>query len=454
MKLVFLMSSLVGAFGADCAKGSMRLTDAQVTVFQTAKGTNGWCSKKEATSAATCNSGCCMADLTKCGVPLYNGAGLASTCDAGKYGGAAPDKATTVATYKSDCCVAVATCATSYGASAAGTICPAGKKYKASSAATKCTGDTTTCAALVSTCCELDVLKCGGLTVTCVSPKTSGNTRRRTSSDTWKNKATTEANKLTDCCTAMATCATAGYTCDAGYEKDTTKTTAVCHGQTGAFGSYSFDSCGYTCCKKDVTKCGGLMPMSSLPQSACASTHYYYSQRADELAAKSKTSTAATKLTDCCTTKAKCKAATCNPGYKMKATVAELDCESDALSCARGTTCCEKDVLKCGGLDSIVCVAGTYNECASVPKSSSYTTSTMSEDEKKAAKAAALVAYSACLNKAATDATKATACCTAKGKCSDFRTSRQISGQANATNAQMLPGTFLLVVLSVIGAVW
>lgn len=444
MKLVFLMSSLVGAFGADCHPGSMHMTDAQVKLLTDAKvsNTKGWCSKKEATSKATCDSGCCQPDLTKCGIPGYNGAGLALQCDAGKYGPnteAYNGKATTVATFKTDCCVAVATCASSYGASAEGTVCPAGKKYKTSSAETKCTGGTKECKALESTCCEPDVLKCGGLTVECASPKTSGgNKMDKAALETWKNKATTEAKKLDDCCVATATCATAGYTCAAGYEKDTTKATTVCAGQTGAAGYYSLAMCPSTCCKKDVKKCGGLMTAST--QSSCASTHYYYASSTDEMAAKNKASAEATKTTDCCTTKAKCKAATCGAGMKMKASVAEVDCASDAASCASGTTCCEKDVTKCGGLDSIVCAAGTYNECGGSLSSSANT--------------ATKTAWEACLNKAATDATKATACCTAKGKCSDFKTAVSASALVSKTAAQMLPGTFLLVVLSAIGAVW
>lgn len=440
MKLVFLMSSLVGAFGADCEKGYVHRTDAQITSGQAdAGGLLGWCSNKEAASKSTCQTGCCVADPNKCG--SY------TTCPTGKYNGVDGDTATTATTYQTTCCVAVATCATSYGASLTGAAsCAAnpGWKYKTSSAATLCSGGTTSCKYIAAaSCCEKDVLKCGGLTVACASPKTSGNTRRRSTAAqiAWGNKATTEANKLTDCCTTTAaTCANADATgvngCNVGYEKDTTKATELCAGQTGTGGYYRLDKCYSTCCKLDVTKCGGL------GATGCTATQYTFNptNSAASIAWAGKTSAAATKATDCCTTKAKCAAGTCPAGYKMKASVTTTDCTSDAASCGVGTTCCEKDVLKCGGLASIVCAAGTYNACAGSCSGCSV--------------AATKTAWDACLNKAATEATKNTACCTAKGKCSAFKAAVSASALVSKTAAQMLPGAFLLVVLSAIGAVW
>merc|ERR1719265_1248078 len=72
----------------------------------------------------------------------------------------------------------------------------------------------------------------------------------------------------------------------------------------------------------------------------------------------------------------------------MKTGVENTDCIGDAASCAYGSTCCEMDNTKCGGL-SVTCTGSTYKPSTDAWKSTP-----------------------------ATDANKATACCVAKAKCS------------------------------------
>merc|ERR1711957_802751 len=101
----------------------------------------------------------------------------------------------------------------------------------------------------------------------------------------------------------------------------------------------------------------------------------------------------------CCTAKATCAVAKCPSGYKKKVKVDGLSCASNAASCAVGNTCCEKNTASCGGLTGVACAYGSYD----VSTTWSATTKQVAKD--------------AWNNKAATDATKNTACCTEKAQC-------------------------------------
>lgn len=413
MKIVLLTSSLVGAFGADCAKGYKHKATFAATDVCSTKGT----------SSSVCNTGCCVKDVLKCGGQTT---ALMATCATGFYWGADGDKATTTATAKTDCCVAVATCATSMVPK---DWCPAGYKYNSANKDTKCTGGISSCTAIAGTCCMKDVLKCGGLDVTCASGKVPNNGRRRTTTDAWRNKATKESTKLTDCCMDKATCAFAG-TCSAGYVKDTAKTSSTTI--TGQDNYYS--TAGYTststngCCKLDVTKCAAYSATAG-----CDATHYNVATENPGKAA-----TATSKKTDCCAVKAKCSAHTCGAG-KKKNTV--TDCTMGTTSCEGA--CCVKDPLKCGGIASIVCPTATsYKEFNTRPSTAGATQT----------------AWDAWANQATTEADKnkcsctAKGCCTAKGTCTAFKAAVSASALVSKTAAQMLPGALLIVVLSALVA--
>merc|ERR1712216_178385 len=109
----------------------------------------------------------------------------------------------------------------------------------------------------------------------------------------------------------------------------------------------------------------------------------------------------------CCTTLATCAVAVCPAGSKKKTAdgVDKLSCTSDAASCNTvGGACCESDTATCGGLTSITCAYGFYAENDFFVYSG----------DKKTPKAV----VDAWLSKPATEATKNTACCTAKATCS------------------------------------
>jgi hypothetical protein len=213
--------------------------------------------------------------------------------------------------------------------------------------------------------------KCGGLSPKCASGMYAG---------VDANTAATETNKNTACCTAVATCATMTKTCAPGWKRKTSAATTKCSGGPSTCSTE-------TCCEADVTKCGGLGTITCVASKVRAASKVFGNKAAKE----------ATKLDDCCVAKATCAAAgyTCPAGYKRNKDTTSV-CEGqtvyhlDVTKCAVGSTCCEKDVLKCGGLSNPTCASDTsYYEATTAWK-----------------------------NTPATDATKNTACCMAKAKCS------------------------------------
>merc|ERR1712080_619443 len=137
-----------------------------------------------------------------------------------------------------------------------------------------------------------------------------------------------------------------------------------------------------TCCAADTTTCGGAA------SPVCAADKYYPGTDSWKIMPAGK----------CCTAKETCAVAVCAAGYKKKANVDSLSCASDRASCA-SDKCCEKDNTKCGGLTGISCAFGSYDE-----------RTTWTAKTTKAAQ-------DAWNNKPATEATKNTACCTAKAAC-------------------------------------
>lgn len=322
---------------------------------------------------------CCEKDVTKCG-------GLRGfVCPPGKEPGSSyawKEIATTDATKNTDCCVAKTTCGTW------ASVCRAGYKMIAGvSAKIVAYGPHITC-------CTSDPLKClskhGSLS--CASGKVNPLTFHPQNDEefdlleSWKNTACTDTNKNTNCCWDMPTCASA--TCPAGYKMKTGVSATTCP-------TFFVSSCsaGSTCCEPDPLKCGGLTGIS------CAVTKYAESS-SDTW--KNTAATDSNKNTNCCAVKATCAstAYTCPAGYKKKTGVDSTTCVGAAATCAYGTTCCEMDKTKCGGLTGILCLTSSkYLE--------SYWVSEAAQDTWK--------------NKTATEATKSAACCTAKATCAAFQ---------------------------------
>jgi hypothetical protein len=101
-----------------------------------------------------------------------------------------------------------------------------------------------------------------------------------------------------------------------------------------------------------------------------------------------------------------------------------------------------KDVLKCGGVSTIVCPTATsYKEFGTRPSTDT----------------AKQTAWDAWANQATTEVNKAKlstagGCCTAKGTCTAFKAAVSASALVSKTAAQMLPGALLIVVLSALVA--
>jgi len=191
------------------------------------------------------------------------------------------------------------------------------------------------------------------------------------------------ATKLLNCCAQIATCGSKFYSCPVGFKKRDVRATSPCAGLDAS-------SCaeGDKCCIKDDSKCGGLDGID------CPADKYF----PDSL--KGAPATNANKLTTCCVVKAPCAAGTCPSGWKPKPDAAALPCPRNAASC-RKETCCERDTTKCGGLLAIACAAGFYDES----NGGAWPAGT---------KQATRDAWN---NKPAIEATKNTACCTAKAAC-------------------------------------
>jgi len=208
------------------------------------------------------------------------------------------------------------------------------------------------------------------------------------------------------CCVAKATCATA--TCPAGYKADTTKTQVQCAGaectakevllQAGNVVAANNDGYNKECCSLDTTKCGGTATHT------CPNNKYYPGDKAAAGTGYDADWLGVSATQGCCTAKATCANAKCPAGWKKKANVDQLSCSTGHASCiaeqANGEAkCCEKDVTTCGGLKGITCAYGTFDESA-----------TWTADTTQAVK-------DAWNSKAATEATKNTACCTAQAAC-------------------------------------
>merc|ERR1719498_601880 len=156
-----------------------------------------------------------------------------------------------------------------------------------------------------------------------------------------------------------------------------------------------------------------------MSMSDCTGTKYLpmsFSTVSDSDAWKNTAATAATKAADCCRTKAKCGTPTCPAGYKAKASVSTTDCTGDAASCS-SSTCCEADVTKCGGL-SVTCATTHYKYGQDAAGSTTKVT--------------------AWKNTAATDATKATACCTTRATCSAYTCPAGYKDKVNKTTTSCL----------------
>merc|ERR1719440_1213652 len=179
---------------------------------------------------------------------------------------------------------------------------------------------------------------------------------------------------------------TLGLTCPAGKKaKATPAATDLCT-KSMADASFTTDTARVAacslCCVADALTCGGITGIS------CGSDKYSMTGTTWSGTA----TTSSTKNTDCCTAKATCASTyTCPAGMKKKTGVASTKCTGNAASCATGTTCCEKDAAKCGGVPAanMTCGSGKYQ--------------TATTDAWK--------------NTAGTAANFATNCCTAKATC-------------------------------------
>jgi len=405
-----LVSFVVGSSALACGPGSK---------FKAALATS-YCKYGPASPAADCGvspTECCIVDPLTCG-----GLRTGITCATGKYVAKTDDaKKTAEATKVVDCCSDVKTCAdTSYA-------CAAGYKKKAAATpVTKCTGAAATC---VTPCCEKDVAKCGGLSgIVCAAgfynEFTSLFTLQATK-DVWVNKAATDDTKNTACCTAVATCASTTYNCPAGYKKKAAATPA-----TKCTGPAATCATGATCCEADTAKCGGLSSIT------CAAGKF---KGADD-AWKNKAATDETKATACCAAQADCTQSgyACPAGWKKIASKTSADkCTGAALTCASGSTCCEKDPKKCGGLTGIACPATHFDE------STKFTERKISAADQNTWK-----------NKAATDATKNSACCTKRTTCDLYKAATTTSSALVSGSAHWQPGSFIPVALFALASLW
>jgi hypothetical protein len=257
-----------------------------------------------------------------------------------------------------------------------------------------------------------DVLKCGGISgISCATANYQGPTM---TGDTWINTATTDATKNTDCCTAKATCGTSGYSCPAGYKMKTGVTSTTCSGAVATC------AVGTTCCEADPLKCGGIAGTS------CATDKYMMSSDTW----KNTATTDSTKNTDCCTAKATCGGAaasgySCPAGYKMRTGATSTTCGGAVVPCAigttmlLGTTCCEADPLKCGGIGGISCATGKY-----------------------------MMTTDAWKNTATTASTKNTDCCSNQGTCAAFKASTVGTVSGTQSGAKMWFGLVVVATLA------
>jgi len=410
MKTILVFGFVAGAIALDCDAGWKHKTTL----------TNLHCDTA-AVSADSCNDNCCVKDVLKCGGQVSNlctataadgkysiGYGLSGTALAN-----AANKATTAATLKADCCLDRATCAsTTY-------TCPAGYKKATGADNTKCPTDAASCGTSTSGCCVKDDTKCGGLMLQ-MADCTGSTYYPTTTTDTWKNKVATGADaaaKKASCCETKAKCSAA--TCPGGYKKITTAGTDALDCTSDAAScaptyAETVTLSASTCCEKDVTKCGGLSV-------TCATGKYNHGSGTTKTNAwKIVTAAEGTKLTDCCTTIAKCATYTCPAGMKDKATKATIDCASDADSCT-SSTCCDVNPLTCGGnnIAATTCTATTHKaKCAS--DTSSCTSASSDTTFKTSCKAAEATCYGT-VTTATALATADGVCCEKLATCTEFK---------------------------------
>lgn len=431
---ITLAMATPAAAATECAAGHTHKEDL----------TNKFCNSG-ATDAADCDGECCQADKSTCG-------GVGLTCNFGSYHANTDAWKNTKTTaydfatkankpdaqdkFQAECCKPVSTCAST------AFTCPGGMARKASGTVSgiHCPAGPESCA--TKTCCEDDKSTCGGyfelnhvgwsgnICVLGMFPRSATDAIRHDAA--WKAVRSTNGKAFANqaawnlvCCEVAPTCASKGYACPSGMVRDPTKNGANSCARD-ANKEYSIEGCstaGSLCCtaadgssktvngkSQDLpTTCGGAKGSVS-----CMAN--MYQPKTDTWF--NKVITKGQQNDQCCAPKATCAVAKCPAGYKKKLNVDALSCPSDRDSCATGTTCCELDTTTCGGLEaSISCPYGFYNEAT-------FFTAKTSQATKDAWK-----------SRAATQATRNTACCTARQACENGLTTTPAPAAITTTPA-------------------